>query len=159
MIAQSNRRTLLTGIIASAFVAAVPKNAIAETVKRFSTEDDTLTALRGYDPVGYFSNSKAIGGSVQNSVPWKGVNCQFPSASDAEKFRIDPEAYAPQFGGYCTRAMSLGSIVPADPEVWRIHESKLYVFFAAPGGEFFDEAPQEMIAKAEAYWRTLDLVE
>ncbi|SHH43346.1 hypothetical protein SAMN05444003_3184 [Cognatiyoonia sediminum] len=44
--------------------------------------------------------------------------------------------------------MSFKRTVPADPEVWRIHNGKLYMFARPVGGTKFDESPEAMIAKA-----------
>ncbi|MEP1768221.1 MAG: YHS domain-containing (seleno)protein [Sulfitobacter sp.] len=126
----------------------------AKTVSRFSLSGSGL-ALKGYDTTAYFKTDKSAKGSGANSVAWKGATWRFASKADADLFRADPDAYAPKFGGYCTRAMSLGKVVPSDPEVWRIHKGNLHVFYAARGGVAFDQEPDAMIKRAQAYWDTL----
>lgn len=140
----------------TAFTAA-PFVAFAKTISRFSLSE-AGHALDGYDTTAYFDGVAAEGTDTFN-VTWKGALWRFATAEDAATFEADPEAYAPQFGGYCTRAMSLGREVPADPEVWRIHNGKLYVFFAPRGGRIFDGERDAMIALAQAHWDTLTLVE
>lgn len=152
------RRNLLKMGATVAGLAMLPTVAYAKTVKRFSQGDDKR-ALKGYDTTAYFKAGKATNGTDTTIVEWKGAIWRFASAADAELFKANPENYAPQFGGYCTRAMSLGKEVPGDPEVWRIHNGNLHVFFAPKGGEFFDKGPDEMIKKAQAHWETLTLVE
>lgn len=139
-------------------LAAAPTAALAKTISRFSLSN-TGHALDGYDTTAYFSSGAATDGADATTVNWKGAIWRFALPEDAALFQANPEAYAPQFGGYCTRAMSLTQEVPGDPEVWRIHNGKLYVFFAARGGRLFDRGPDEMVALAQAHWGTLTLVE
>ncbi len=142
----------------AAALAVLPLRALAKTVSRFSLNKDGH-ALRGYDTTAYFITASAVEGRDGATVMWKGAIWRFASAEDAETFRANPDAFAPQFGGYCTRAMSLGKVVPADPEVWRIHGDRLFVFYAPVGGTKFDEGRDAMIALAQAHWDTLTLSE
>ncbi len=144
--------------LASTLFAISPSVAFAKTINRFSQGEDQL-ALQGYDTTAYFTSGEPVEGAEALVVEWKGAKWQFVTAEDAETFRANPDAYAPQFGGYCTRAMSLQQEVPGDPEVWRLHNGKLYVFFASRGGRAFDRGPDEMIELAQAHWDTLDFVE
>jgi len=112
-------------------------------------------AIKGYDTRAYFTESTAKLGSDAHTVDWNGATWQFATAEDAAAFAETPQAFAPQFGGYCTRAMSFKRTVPADPEVWRIHDGKLYMFARPVGGTKFDEGPEAMIARAQAFWETL----
>lgn len=112
-------------------------------------------AIQGYDTTAYFHEERARTGSSYYSVNWNGATWNFISAEDAAAFEASPASYAPQFGGYCTRAMSLQTIVPADPEVWRIHGKSLYLFAQPVGGRVFDKDEATMIAKAQAFWDTL----
>ena len=88
-------------------------------------------------------------------VGWNGAPWHFATAEDAALFSANPDSYAPRFGGFCTRAMSLKKVVDGDPEVWRMHGDKLYMFARPVGGTYFDKDPDAMIAKAAAYWATL----
>lgn len=36
-------------------------------------------------------------------------------------FEANPEAYAPQYGGYCAYAVSKGDTATTDPEAWTIY--------------------------------------
>lgn len=112
-------------------------------------------AMQGYDTHAYWTINNAREGNPDFVVEWRGKPWHFASAEDADMFRTNPSAYEPQFGGFCTRAMSLKKIVDGDPEVWRIHKGKLYLFARPVGGEFFDKGQDAMIAKAQAHWDTL----
>jgi hypothetical protein len=112
--------------------------------------------MRGYDSHAYWTTQSPRPGTGDFVVQWRGVPWHFATAEDAEAFRATPEAFEPQFGAFCTRAMSLGKVVDADPEVWRIHNGKLFLFAQPVGGTHFDKGAEAMILKAQAYWNTLD---
>ncbi|WP_370304113.1 YHS domain-containing (seleno)protein, partial [Pseudooceanicola sp.] len=38
-----------------------------------------------------------------------------------------PRAYAPRYGGYCAYAMARGFAAKGDPDLWRIHNGRLYL--------------------------------
>lgn len=54
----------------------------------------------GYDVTSYFKN-KAIKGSNDYQTSYGGSNFKFSSKENLEKFIKDPEAYLPEYGGYC----------------------------------------------------------
>lgn len=112
-------------------------------------------AIDGYDTTAYWSDGMPRHGLSTNLVNWRGADWHFTSAEDAQAFAASPQAFAPQFGGFCTRAMSFKKIVNGDPEVWRIYQGKLYLFARPVGGEKFDEGQDAMITKAQTYWDTL----
>jgi YHS domain-containing protein len=84
-------------------------------------------AASGYDVVAYFTDSKPVKGSNEFTADWNGVTWKFSSAENLEKFKADPEAYAPQYGGYCAWAMARGDFASTNPEAWRIVDGKLYL--------------------------------
>jgi hypothetical protein len=152
-----SRRTILTGIGGAFVFAAAASPAWAKTITRFSLKQGM--ALQGYDTTAYFGAGAATDGTDAHTVEWEGATWRFVTTQDAAAFRANPEEYAPQFGGYCTRAMSLGKEVPGDPEVWRIYKGKLYVFYAKVGGRHFDKGEDAMIALAGQHWDTLTFTE
>ena len=57
-------------------------------------------AIKGYDPVAYFTEGKPVKGDKQFETEWKGAKWRFANAKHRDMFAADPEAYAPQYGGY-----------------------------------------------------------
>jgi YHS domain-containing protein len=113
-------------------------------------------ALKGHDPVAYFTERKAVKGDPKFSYDWDDGRYQFASARNREMFAANPERYAPQFGGYCTGSMSRGARVEADPEAWIIVDGRLYVFGQMKFKELAAADPQylaERIPKADKNWR------
>lgn len=85
------------------------------------------TAVGGYDPVAYFTENKPVKGSADFSLDYKGVQWRFASAANRDRFRANPEMYAPQYGGYCAWAVAQGSTASGDPLRWKIVDQKLYL--------------------------------
>src|ERR1044071_4385035 len=75
-------------------------------------------ALSGYDAVAYFSAQSAVEGDPQYEYAWNGAKWLFSSKENLEKFKSNPEAYAPQFGGYCAYPASEGHTANGDPQAW-----------------------------------------
>ena len=57
-------------------------------------------AIKGYDPVAYFTEGRPMKGQKKLEHEWNGATWRFANAKHLELFRADPEAYAPQYGGY-----------------------------------------------------------
>ena len=85
------------------------------------------TAIDGTDPVAYFTEGRPVEGSSDFTHEWNGAAWHFVSAENRDKFKADPERYAPQYGGYCAWAVAQGYTASTDPEVWKIVDGKLYL--------------------------------
>lgn len=100
------------------------------------TEDDLVhlnldeegIALRGYDPVSYFTAGKPVKGQAAYSFVWNDATWRFASAENRDLFSNEPEKYAPANGGYCTFGIVLRKKFDGDPQVWSVIKSRLYVF-------------------------------
>jgi YHS domain-containing protein len=57
-------------------------------------------AIKGYDPVAYFTLSKPVKGKKEFEYNWQDAQWRFSSAEHLNLFKSDPEKYAPQYGGY-----------------------------------------------------------
>jgi YHS domain-containing protein len=84
-------------------------------------------AIRGYDPVAYFKQSKPVKGQETISYDWNGVKWLFSSEENKEDFKANPEKFAPQFGGYCAYGLSENHKSPTEPEAFTIVDDKLYL--------------------------------
>ena len=84
-------------------------------------------AVGGYDAVAYFKQGKPVSGSAQFTMEWKGATWRFASKENLEAFRANPNAYAPQFGGYCAWAVAHGYTASGDPLVWKLVDGRLYL--------------------------------
>ena len=85
-------------------------------------------AIKGYDPVAYFTESKAVKGEPGISHEWLGATWQFSSEKHKAMFSQNPIQYAPQYGGHCADGVAYGDLTTnIDPDAWRIIEGKLYL--------------------------------
>ena len=102
---------------------------------RSNAAEKAPLAIKGYDPVAYFTDGKSMRGLPEFEYGWDDHRYRFSSAQHRDIFKADPVRYAPQFGNFCAMALSLGQIVVADPENWLVSDDKLYVFGKpAPAG-------------------------
>jgi YHS domain-containing protein len=84
-------------------------------------------AIKGYDPVSYFTTGKPTPGLTQFSTTYNGATYRFASAVNRDRFLAAPEKFVPQYGGYCAYAISLNKIADIDPDDWAIVNDKLYL--------------------------------
>lgn len=112
-------------------------------------------AIRGADPVAYFTNKAAVQGSSEFTHNWNGVTWQFASAQNRETFAANPQAYAPQYGGFCAWAVSQGKKAPIDPQAWKIVDGKLYLNYNSDIQTKWSKDIPGHIAKADQNWPAL----
>jgi len=84
-------------------------------------------AVGGYDTVAYFTEKKPVKGSSKFKSEYKGAEFLFSSAENKALFDAEPDAYAPQYGGYCAWAVSQGYTASGDPKSWTVDNGKLYL--------------------------------
>jgi hypothetical protein len=118
----------------------------------FAGENAPHLAIKGYDPVAYFTPGKPMPGSAEISYEWDGALWQFTDIAHREMFQRDPDAYAPQFGGYCALGMTTGSRGDVDPEAWAIVDGKLYLNGDKAAREEWRQNQAENIARADQNW-------
>ena len=85
-------------------------------------------AVGGYDPVSFFSGVPVEGDKV-HSYEYMGATWRFSTQGNLELFKTNPEAFAPQYGGYCAWALAEGKLAKGSPKYWRVEDGKLYLNF------------------------------
>ena len=147
-----DRRSFVALIVGGLALGLAPFPSLA---KDLVSKTKKGVAIKGYDTIAYFQSGKATKGKKGHVVEWNGASWRFATEEEATLFATSPTDYAPQFGGFCARAMSLKRVVPSNPKVWRLHDGKLYLFAAPRGGKAFDKDAEKIISKAQAYWDSL----
>ena len=109
-------------------------------------------ALRGYDPVAYFTDNRPIQGSSEYWYEFDDTVYWFASAEHRTAFITDPDHYAPQYDGYCAMSVSIGERDEGLPNVWEIVDGKLYVFGKPTGVQDFATDPEGFEARGRANW-------
>ncbi len=135
-------------------MAATASRAFAPWV-RAQAESPSRTALRGYDPVSYFTAGHPEQGSAEFSFQFDEATYWFASEEHRKMFAADPERYAPQFKAYCALSVARGLKIEADPEAWTIWNGKLFVFASKDAVPEFKANPGEIADKANATWASL----
>ena len=110
-------------------------------------------AIEGYDPVAYHLGSKVQLGQESILYRWQDLDWYFISEENKALFHAAPEKYAPEFGGYCAKAVSSGFSGGGNPRVWHIHDGKLYFFFSDGAKEsWLAELDTGIVRRSEANW-------
>lgn len=109
-------------------------------------------ALQGYDPVAYFTTGKPVKGSPDHALMWRGATWYFASAESQEAFEMNPQAYAPQYGGYCAYAMTKGAISPTAPEAFAVAGGQLYLTYSTEVRAIWEEDIDGNVALADLHW-------
>ena len=114
------------------------------------------TALQGYDPVAYFTEGKPVKGQDEFTTEYMGAQFKFASADNRDAFLADPEAYAPQYGGYCAWAMADGKHAKGDARYWKIVDGKLYLNYNKNIQKKWDADIPGFIEKANSEWAAIN---
>ena len=117
--------------------------------------DAPRLALKGYDPVAYFTEGRPTLGAAEFEYAWDEARYRFASDQHMSIFRGNPDSYAPQFAGSCAMGMSKGVKVEADPANWLISDGRLFVFASAKARERFQADARGTTAAADSNWQLL----
>jgi len=110
--------------------------------------DRVPLAIKGYDPVAYFTTGSPMLGRPEIEFEWDEHRYRFSRAEHRELFKADPVRYAPQFANFCAVALTRGELDEGKPEYWLISDGKLYLFGKPIGPGLFQQALAENIDKA-----------
>jgi hypothetical protein len=105
-------------------------------------------AIKGYDPVAYFTIGSPARGLPEIEYEWDERRYRFSRAEHRELFKADPVRYAPQFANFCAMALSKGEVEVANPEYWLISDGKLYIFGKPIGPDLFQRDLAGNLTKA-----------
>jgi YHS domain-containing protein len=109
-------------------------------------------AIKGYDPVSYFTDRKPVIGSRDFEYVWMGVKWRFSTPEHRDLFIKNPEKYAPKYGGYCAYAVSQGTTADIDPDAWNIVDGRLYLNLSKRIKDKWSQDIPGYIKKADEKW-------
>ena len=116
-------------------------------------------AIQGYDPVSYFSG-QPVAGNAQIAATHEGATYYFASEENKATFAANPQAYVPQYGGFCAVAVSEGKTFPIDPQTYLVDDNKLYLFYNGKLGNTkpqWEEDASTRKGNADSHWQANDL--
>jgi len=145
--------TMISAVLLSlALVVGASAQSLVTTIV---TDPLTGVAIDGYDPVSYFTEAEPLLGSPEFEYYWGGVPWYFASAANRDVFKLNPDIYAPQYGGHCEMSLARGYLSDGKPRIYLIEGMKLYLFYSAANREAFLLSPEEALAKAAETWPAL----
>jgi YHS domain-containing protein len=109
-------------------------------------------AIKGYDPVAYFTEGKPVAGSPEHTFVYKGSTFRFASPANRDAFAADPEKYAPQYGGFCAFGAAGGYKAKIEPDAFTIVDDKLYLNYNDGVQKQWRKDIAGFVAKADAKW-------
>ena len=147
---------LLTALVAATAVALpLTAHAYDERATIAINLDAQGVALKGYDPVSYFSASGPTEGKAELSHSHEGATYRFASAANRDSFRAAPARYAPAFGGFCAMGVALNKKLDVDPHLWRIVDGKLYLNVHKEAQSRWLEDVKGNVAQALSNWSVI----
>lgn len=147
------RNYLMLAAAAMAAPLALAAPALADGGVYVGVEAEAAVAVDGYDAVSYFQdNGVPVMGDARYSVMYNLAEWHFANQANADAFKANPTAFAPQFGGHCAWAMSRGSLAPGDATLYKVVDGKLYLNFnEAVQKTWLGDIPG-FIAQADPAW-------
>ena len=138
-------RALLLAATASA-CAALPTQPIP------ATNSAAGIALKGFDPVAYFTDGSALPGRSDFELNAAGAIWRFRNEGNRTVFIADPQIYSPQFGGYDPVDVARGVVFSGNPQFWVIFQQRLYLFGHEKSRDDFAASPAHFLPEASRRW-------
>jgi len=112
-------------------------------------------AIKGYDPVAFFTESKPVMGRDSLMVKWNDAAWYFANRKNLEAFKSAPEKFAPQYGGYCAYGTAKGHKAPTEVDTWTVVDGKLYFNYNKKVKEMWVKDEPGFIKMADQSWATI----
>ena len=109
-------------------------------------------AIRGYDPVAYFTEQKPVRGSSTYKAEHRGSTFHFASQANRDAFLANPEKYAPQYNGFCAYGVAGGYKAAIDPAAFTVVQDRLYLNYNASVQRQWRADVPGFVAKADKNW-------
>ena len=116
---------------------------------------DASGAIRGYDPVAYIQEGRPVKGKTDLTFRWNGADWHFSTKENLELFEKNPEAFAPQYGGYCAYGTAEGHKAPTEPEAFTVLDGKLFLNYNKEVLAIWNKDRPGFIRKADSNWQQL----
>lgn len=136
-----------------AFALALLAAPLATLAGEFFEKDGL--ALRGVDPVAYFTDQRAMTGRAEYTAQHQGSTFRFASQANRDAFAADPAKYAPQYGGFCAFGTAGGYKAAIDPAAFTIVDGKLYLNYNRDVQKQWSADRAGFITKADRNWPTV----
>lgn len=140
-----------TVMLTLAFLFGAVSAAPAMAADAIYTSWKNNLAVGGYDTVSFFSG-KPQQGKKAFTVDYAGAQWRFYTQGNSDLFKTNPEAFMPQYGGYCAWAVANNKLAKGSPKYWHVEDGKLYLNFNARIQRRWEKDITGFVGKAESYW-------
>jgi len=134
-----------------AAAVALPTPAYAADKAPVYTSWNKNVAVGGFDAVSFFTSSP-VEGKSDYSYDYKGAQWKFSSEANRDLFAANPDAFAPQYGGYCAWAIAGGKLAKGSPKHWTIEDGKLYLNYNGKIKTRWEADKEGFITQGDAQW-------
>lgn len=138
---------LLTLALAFSVVSAMPAMA-ADSI--YTSWKNNL-AVGGYDTVSFFSGKPQVGKKTY-VFDYAGARWRFSTRGNLDLFKTNPDAFMPQYGGYCAWAVAQDKLAKGSPDHWHVEDGKLYLNFNARIKRRWEKDIPGFIEQAKENW-------
>jgi YHS domain-containing protein len=98
MVFSSDRKKIIISALLTVVFLAFSSLAV------FATEESNPkvygVAIKGYDPVAYFTDNRAVKGKSEYAYDWNEASWYFSTPENRDLFAVNPKKYAPNHGGF-----------------------------------------------------------
>jgi hypothetical protein len=156
-----SRRSRLAWLFAIALVAATPLAIEAATpfdapapftAHTGLVNTDDGVAIKGYDPVAYFTEGRPVPGDPAVTGSFDGATWRFTSPEHRDAFLAHPTRYEPEYGGFCAYGAALGHKTDIDPAAFSIIGGRLYLNASLEIRTVWRNELLAAIARADRNW-------
>lgn len=148
------RRALFSAVFAAGLYVAIPT--VSYAFDDASPAPVNLSqgdlAIKGHDPVAYFTQGAAVEGSPDFTATHDGATYRFASAANRDTFEANPAKYAPAYGGFCAFGLAYGQKVDVDPEAFSVVDGTLYLNVSKNVQRRWSKDIPGFVAEANEYW-------
>ena len=149
------RMMVLCAVLAAALGLLTMPSTDAAAKPRINTIGLRGVAIKGYDPVAYFTRRAPTRGSKKFSLRHAGAEWRFANAENKAAFATNPRKYIPAYGGYCAYGVAQGYLVKIEPTAWSVRGGKLYLNYNRSIQRTWNKKPARYIATANKKWPRL----
>ncbi|MCH7840928.1 MAG: hypothetical protein IID38_11935 [Planctomycetes bacterium] len=137
------------GIVRGAVIGAAAL-VLSTPLAGFGEDPKLEPELKGYCPAAYLLLGKATQGDPAHASTDRGKLYHLSSAEAKKAFDADPQKFLPQIGGLCTTALGgpYANRFDGDPEVFAVHEGKVYLFSSERARRSYEKRPEHYIGPA-----------
>jgi YHS domain-containing protein len=114
-------------------------------------------AIKGFDPVAYFTENRPVAGNPDISTAFDGAIWYFASEAHRRAFLAHPSRYEPEYGGFCAYGVAQGLKTDIDPAAFSIIGGRLYLNADQQARTTWRADLLNSIAAADQRWATVKL--